>query len=77
MDCSPPGSSVPRIFQAKILEWLPFPSPGDLPDPGIEPTSSVVPALARRFFTTKPLGKISIPKTFSLTPAFLYRLSLP
>ena len=33
---------------------LPFPSPGDLPDPGIEPVS---PALAGRFFTTKPPGK--------------------
>ena len=30
---------------------LPFPSPGDLPDPGLEPT---LPALAGRFFTTKP-----------------------
>ena len=34
---------------------LPFPSPGDLPDPGIEPTS---PALAGRFFTTESLGKL-------------------
>ena len=33
---------------------LPFPSPGDLPDPGIEPAS---PALAGRFYTTKPPGK--------------------
>ena len=32
---------------------LPFPSPGDLPDPGIEPAS---PALAG-FFTTEPPGK--------------------
>ena len=32
---------------------LPFPSPGDLPDPGIEPTSS---ALAGGFFTTESLG---------------------
>ena len=30
---------------------LPFPSPGDLPDPGIEPT---FPALAGGFFTTEP-----------------------
>ena len=36
MDCSPPGSSVHGILQARILE-LPFPSPGDLPDPGIKP----------------------------------------
>ena len=27
MDCSPPGSSVHGILQARILEWLPFPSP--------------------------------------------------
>ena len=31
-----------------------FPTPGDLPDPGIEPVS---PALAGGFFTTAPLGK--------------------
>ena len=31
---------------------LPFPSPGDLPDPGIKPMSLVSPALAGRFFTT-------------------------
>ena len=35
MDCSPPGSSVRGILQARI-RGLPFPSPGDLPDPGIE-----------------------------------------
>ena len=28
MDCSPTGSSVHGIFQARILEWLPFPTPG-------------------------------------------------
>ena len=33
---------------------LPFPPPGGLPDPGIEPMS---PALAGRFFTTEPHGK--------------------
>ena len=33
---------------------LPFPLPGDLPDPGIKPTS---PALAGRFFTTELPGK--------------------
>ena len=33
---------------------LPFPSPGNLPDPRTEPTS---PALAGRFFTTEPPGK--------------------
>ena len=36
---------------------LPFPSPGDLPDPGIDPDSSKSPVLASRFFTTEPPGK--------------------
>ena len=37
MECSPPGSSVHGILQARTLEWvLPRPSPGDLPHPGIK-----------------------------------------
>ena len=45
--CNPPGSSVHGIFQARILEQvLRFPSPGDLPEPGIEPMSLAPPALA-------------------------------
>ena len=36
---------------------LPFPTPGDLPNPGIEPASPVSPALAGGFFTTEPCGK--------------------
>ena len=36
---------------------LPFPSPGDLSDPGIEPVSPAFPALAGGFFTTEPPGK--------------------
>ena len=36
-DCRLPGCSVHRIFQARILEWVAISSPGDLPNPGIEP----------------------------------------
>ena len=36
---------------------LSFPSPGDLPNPGIEPTSPASPELAGRFFITEPPGK--------------------
>ena len=36
---------------------LPFPTLGDLPDPGIKALPPVFPALAGRFFTTKPPGK--------------------
>ena len=50
-DCHIPGSSVHEIFQTRLLEWVAFPIPGDLPDPGIEPASPVSPALAGRFFT--------------------------
>ena len=41
----------------QILQWVPFPSPGDLPRPRIKPTSPVSPALVGRFFTTEPPGK--------------------
>ena len=37
----PPGPSVHGILQVRILEWLPCPPPGELPDPGIEPASPV------------------------------------
>ena len=54
MDCSPPGSSVHGISQARFLEWVAFPPPGNLPNPGIEPES---PALAGEFFTAEPPRK--------------------
>ena len=38
-------------------EWVPFPSPGDLPDSGTEPVSLTSPALAGRYFTAEPPGK--------------------
>ena len=50
MDCSPPGSSVHGILQARILEWAAISSSRDLPDPGVEPASLASPALAGEFF---------------------------
>ena len=52
MGCSPLGSSAHGILQARIWRGLPSPPPGDLPNPGIEPTSLMSPALASGFFTT-------------------------
>ena len=43
------------IFQASILEWLPFPTPEDPPNPGMEPMAPVS-ALAGKFSTIEPLG---------------------
>ena len=50
----PPGSSVHGILQQEYWSGLPFPSPGDLPHPGIKPES---PALTGKFFTTESAGK--------------------
>ena len=51
---SMPGSSVLGILQAKYWSGLPFPSSGELPDPGIEPGS---PALQADALPTEPPGK--------------------
>ena len=55
IDYSLPGFSVLGILQAGVLSVLPFPSPGDLPDPGIEPVALASPALAGGFFTTSAI----------------------
>ena len=56
MDCSPPGSSVHGIFQARILEWAATSSSRGSSNPEIEPAT---PALAGGFFTNEPPGKKS------------------
>ena len=50
--CQAPLST--EFSRKKYWSSLPFPIPGDLPNPGIKPAS---PALAGRFFTTAPFGK--------------------
>ena len=52
--CSPPGSSVHEILQARIVEWLLFPSPGDLPNPVIKSRS---PALQVNSLLSESSGK--------------------
>ena len=49
--CGPPDSSVCGFSQQEYWSGLPFPSPGHLPNPGIEPAP---PALAGRLFTPEP-----------------------
>ena len=44
MDCSPPGSSIHEILQARILEWVTISSSRGTSPPGIEPKSPVSPA---------------------------------
>ena len=52
VNCNPEGSSVHGFSQARILACIS--SPGDLPNPGIEPRS---PTLTGGFFTAEPAGK--------------------
>ena len=54
MDCSPQAPLSMRFSRLEYWSGLPFPSPGDLPDPGMEPASL---ALAGRFLTTELPGK--------------------
>ena len=42
--CNPMDYTVHGILQARILSWVPFPSPGDLPNPGIKPRSPTLQA---------------------------------
>ena len=53
MDCRPPGSSVCGIHQARVLEWVAIPSPGDLLNPG---TESGFPALQPDSLPSEPQG---------------------
>ena len=56
MNCSPPGSSVHGIFQARILEWIAISYFRGSSQPRDE-SVSLVSALAGGFFTTAPPGK--------------------
>ena len=54
MDCNLPGSSVHWIFRQEYWSRLPFPPPGDFPNPGIKPTT---PALQADSITIEPPEK--------------------
>ena len=49
-----------RFARHEYWSGLPFPLPGDLPNPGIEPAFLVSPALAGGFFTTEPPRKLPL-----------------
>ena len=53
MDCSRQVPLSMGFFRQEYWSGLPFPPPGDLPDPGIQPVSLSL-ALATRFFTPEP-----------------------
>ena len=79
MDCSPPGSSVLWISQARILEWVAISFSRGSSRPRDRTHASFVSYTAGRFFNTVPLGKpfikihlwktnfpmVTVPVTFS------------
>ena len=46
-----------KFYRQEYWGGFPFPTPGDIPHSGTEPTSPVSPALAGGFFTPEPPGK--------------------
>ena len=55
MDCSPPSSSSMEFSRHEYWSRFPFPSPRDLPDPGIKPGS---PTLQADALLSEPLGRV-------------------
>ena len=55
MHCSLPVPLSMGFLRQEYWSGLPFPSPGNLPDPGIEPVSLTSLALAGEFFTTSTI----------------------
>ena len=71
MDCSPPGSSVPGILQARILECVAMPSSRWSSQPRDQTQVSCIFRTAGSFFSTKPQGSpihTSPPSWSSLSP---------
>ena len=71
-----------ELSRQEYWSGLPFPSPGDLPDPGVEhasPALQVVSRIVGRFFTSEPVGKPTVvcgihPHRASLVAQSLKRL---
>jgi len=55
---------------------LPFPAPGDLPDPGTELTCVAAPALAGRFFSLRHLGSPCISLRYNLRIEIYYMVQI-
>ena len=66
MDCSPPGSSVHGIFQARILEWVAMPSSRGSSWPR---NQTHISCIAGRFFTVEPPEK---PYPHPIVPAKIW-----
>ena len=73
MDCSPPSYSVHGLSQQEQWSGLPRPPPGDLPAPGIEPSSLMSPSIGRQVFYHWRQGTLIYKERAGISP----RLCLP
>ena len=63
VDCSPPGSSIHGILQARILEWVAISSPGIFPTQGLNPCLISL-TLAGGFLTTSAIWEAHLNITY-------------
>ena len=75
VDCSRPGSSLSmEFFRQEYCSKLPCPLPGDLPNPGMESTSLMSPAIACGFFTSSATWEALWYRIHPLNVSHLYPL---
>ena len=67
-ECNLPGYSIHGILQSRTLEWVAVPSSRDLPAPGIQPASSMSPALAGGSFTNSATWEAPPPLHIHVCP---------
>ena len=72
MNCSLPGSSVHGFSMQEYWNGFPCPPPGDLPNPGIKPTSPTL-----QVDLLFPTGKVLIIESFPFLPFPFFPLLLP
>ena len=71
INCNLPGSSVRGISQARIVEWIAFPSPKDLPNPG----STYISCIGRHILYHLGSPYLIYKFTYSCLLGFLQRLN--
>ena len=70
MDCSPPGSLSMRFSRKEYWNGLPFPSPGDFPTQGSNPSLFMSPVLAGGSLPLAPSGKPNSTDVFKSAELF-------
>ena len=75
LDCNRQTSLSMVFLKQEYWSGLPFPSPGDIPSPGIKPASPEFPALQTDSFPAELSGKPSSSHTLIITQIRLHFLA--